>query len=136
MTLKLDPSLDALRPALAGVRSTLAPSLTAEEWHAVELILMETLTNIVRHAAPRSPIALALRTAPDGLFVTIEDDGLPMPGGAVPEGRLPVDEPTPATASEHGYGWFLIRALARDIAYDRIGRRNRLTFRVGIGVPA
>ena len=134
LTLHLEPSVAALRPTLGGVRAAFAPlPLSTEEWHAVDLVLMETLTNVVRHARPTGPIDVRLEAGARGLHVTVEDDGDPMPDGGLPEGALPDDDPTPDTAADHGYGWFLIRALARDIAYDRQGGRNRLTFRIAVG---
>ena len=70
-------------------------------------------------------IDLILEPGPDGLRCAIEDRGVPLPGFALPEGALPDRADGPA---EGGYGWFLIRSLARDLQYDRAGGTNRLTF--------
>lgn len=131
LTLELSPDLTSLRPTLDGIRAALpGPPMSAEDWHAVDLVLMETLTNVLRHAAPATPVHLTLTPDRAGLRVAVEDEGAPMPDGALPAGRLPDPDPTPETAQDHGYGWFLIRTLARDITYVRTAGRNRLTFRI------
>ena len=40
--------------------------------------------------------------------------------------------PEPARLREGGYGWFLIRSLARALTYQRVGDTNCLTFWVPV----
>jgi serine/threonine-protein kinase RsbW len=94
---------------------------------AAEIVLAEALNNIVEHAYCErgGEIDLILEPGPEGLRCAIEDRGVPLPGLAVPAGALP---PMPDGPPEGGFGWFLIRSLARDIHYDRADGTNRLTF--------
>ncbi|WP_431297839.1 ATP-binding protein [Tabrizicola sp. BL-A-41-H6] len=101
-----------------------------------ELVLAEVLNNIVEHAyaGGNGQIALSLGLSSAGLAVRISDNGLAMPGGAVPAGLLPTDPDGPAaTLPEGGFGWFLIRSLTRDLCYDRKDGQNHLSFTLPIG---
>lgn len=131
----LPPTLIAIRGALAEVMGVLDPnSLGSEERGTIELVLAEVLNNIVLHAyggdTTDGMISLKLTLARNGLQFTIRDDGGPMPPGELPLGR--VADPNKGTMAqpEHGFGWFIIRAVARDIAYIRAGGQNTLTFRI------
>jgi len=77
----------------------------------------------------RGKIEVSVRVAQGALICTVIDQGLPMPGECLPEGRLPevrgVEE-----LPEGGFGWHLIRTLSRDLAYRRIDGRNELRFRL------
>jgi serine/threonine-protein kinase RsbW len=93
-----------------------------------EIVLAEALNNIVEHAYAEGggEIDVHLELAAEGLRCAIVDRGAPMPGLALPEGRLPCG--AGADAPEGGFGWFLIRNLAFDLRYDRGDGFNRLTF--------
>jgi len=93
-----------------------------------EVVLAEALNNIVEHAYAGQPGELDLRveTVAGGVRCLIVDHGRPMPGGAPPEGHAPRIDPR--DLPEGGFGWFLIRALARDIGYRRCEGRNHLSF--------
>lgn len=96
-----------------------------------QIVLAEALNNIVEHAYAQSPgdIEVTLDLGPTGLVCRIEDAGLPMPGGCLPPGQLPVmtdDTDLP----EGGFGWHLIRTLSQDLHYRREGGRNLLSFRI------
>jgi serine/threonine-protein kinase RsbW len=122
----------AVRRALAALTAGLAPHLpTPEDRDTVEIVLAEVLNNIVEHAycAGSGQIELCIRPTAEGLVCAIADDGLPMPGGALPEGRLRVTTNADALA-EGGYGWHLIRTLSQDLCYRRDQGRNWLTFRL------
>ena len=114
-----------------------AYGLTLEEIGSAEVVIAESLNNVVEHAFHETPdgrIELALRQTGRGLLVEIEDKGAPMPGGAPPIGD-PVDPSGPKEdMPEGGFGWFLIRALVHDLTYERIGDANRLTFRIAVGL--
>ncbi|MFN6979493.1 MAG: ATP-binding protein, partial [Gemmobacter sp.] len=70
-------------------------------------------------------IDLVLEPGPSGMRCAITDRGAPMPGLALPEGRLPPPGPE---VPEGGFGWHLIRSLARDLEYERQDGFNRLRF--------
>ncbi|WP_158243215.1 ATP-binding protein [Acidimangrovimonas sediminis] len=60
------------------------------------------------------------------LGFVVYDWGRALPGGTLPDGRLP-----PIAAGElpeGGFGWYLIRALASDLNHGREGGRNWLRF--------
>lgn len=123
----------AVRAALQDLfgRCALAALPPADRGTA-ELVLAEVLNNIVEHAHPRrqGQIELTLCHTPQGLVCSVVDRGLRMPGGQLPEGR-PMPSVAPmADLPEGGFGWNLIRLLATDLSYRRVGGRNELSFRL------
>lgn len=122
-----------VRCALQQVQSRLRGQLAPDDVGALELALAEVLNNIIEHAyagqVPGQVSVSVARSARDNALVCrIEDDGQPMPGLTLPEGRMqPVADRTEDLA-EGGWGWALIRALTRDISYRRSGNRNHLQF--------
>ena len=125
----------ALSKLLAELRGL---ELDVEEAGAVELILAEALNNICEHAYEGQedvgPIEIQCTHGPTGLQIEIEDEGLPMPGGQTPlEMQADVDVDT-EDLPEDGFGWFLIKDLAKDVEYSRNGPRNQLSLRVAVGI--
>ena len=49
--------------------------LPAEADHSAYRILQESLTNVLRHAGPGAAAHVCLRYQPDGLAITVTDDG-------------------------------------------------------------
>jgi signal transduction histidine kinase len=49
--------------------------LSAEADHSAYRILQESLTNVLRHADPGAAAHVCLRYQPDGLTITVTDDG-------------------------------------------------------------
>jgi len=96
-----------------------------------EIVLAEALNNVVEHAYAETEGEIEVSVYRDAARIRCEivDVGLPMPGFTLPAGHLrPVD---PAEQlPEGGFGWFLIRALARDLEYRRVDGCNRLRFHV------
>lgn len=138
VSLDFDGSLLGVRDVLGRVVRCLdILALDPDEKGSVELVLAEALNNVVEHAyggAAEGRVHLALHHAADGLHVLIRDSGSPMP-----EERLPLsDHATPDAAGpdapEGGFGWFMIRHIARDIAYRREDGENLLTFRIPVGL--
>ncbi len=129
-----DPA--AVRRALSHVMVRLHGALEDPIDRAtVEIVLAEVLNNVAEHAygGGGGRIELWLRWSADGLGCVVLDDGRPMPGGRLPTGappRLADDLP------EGGFGWQLIRRLARDLCYCRSGGRNRLSFSLPLGQAA
>lgn len=130
---------DAVRLALKDI----CDDLTARAVHGdlcsrVELVLAEVLNNIVEHAncdQPGAPITLHLVVMPspeqNEISFTIIDNGLPMPGLALPERGAPVlDASDPETLPEGGFGWGLIRELTATLSYQRLPSQNRLSFTI------
>ena len=74
--------LEALRAAVtaAGAPVTVTVEgdqrpLSAEADHSAYRILQESLTNVLRHAGPGAAAQVCLRYQPDGLTITVSDDG-------------------------------------------------------------
>lgn len=135
----VESSSTAARGAIRRVLQGLTPlALEAEEASTVELVLAEVLNNIVEHAYPDpaqpGPIHVACRQARDGLHLQVRDVGLPMPGGQAPLGLAQTVEIEPSDLPEGGFGWFLIRDLAKELTYQRVGRENQLDLRLAVAV--
>ena len=92
-----------------------------------ELVLAEVLNNIVEHAygGVAGPIWVRAEGAGPRVAFEVIDTGRPMPDGRAPTGRLPAHP-----MAEGGWGWHLIRALARNLRYRRAAGRNILTFSI------
>lgn len=105
-------------------------TLPEDDRSTAELVLAEALNNIVEHAYARwqGEIEIVVQQIDTALVCTIVDHGDLMPGGHLPDGLPPT-----ARLAEGGFGWHLIRALASDLKYRRIGHRNELTFRLEWG---
>lgn len=123
---------EALRQVVAALR---AAKFIEEDLASVELVLAEVLNNVVLHAYAGSDdgmITVLVELQADGLMLRVEDDGAPMPPDGMPMGR-PADASLDLLSQpEGGYGWFIIREVARDLRYVRVKSRNILTFRIAI----
>lgn len=129
-------SFEQVRAAISqATRELSALNLPREELHSVQLVLAEALNNVVEHAyAPgeRGEITLILRQRRAGLIIEVRDRGRAMPGGRPPAGDNPSDGVEPMNVPEGGFGWFLIREIARDLIYDRRDGENFLIFRMAL----
>lgn len=128
---------DNVRLAIERALASMAVlDLSEEEKSSIEIVLAEALNNVVEHAyadSEQGEIKLVLRHGRAGLLVEIRDSGLPMPNGRTPVGDHPATDVSNADLPEGGFGWFLIRELARDLVYDRENGENFLIFRMAIG---
>lgn len=128
----------AVRDGLRALFDTLLlRSLPEDHRGTAEIVLAEALNNIVEHAyaCDQGEIELTLMLNGTGLVCRIIDSGVPMPGQVLPAGFLPAppDAAAPETLAEGGFGWHLIRTLSLDLAYDRVGGQNLLSFRLEAG---
>ncbi len=130
-------TFENVRLAIERAMTTLGPlNLDQEELSAIEIVLAEALNNVVEHAYrpdEAGQIKLVLRHGRAGLLIEIRDSGRPMPNGRTPLGEHPSARPDGETLPEGGFGWFLIRELARDLVYDRENGENFLIFRMAVG---
>ena len=119
---------EAVRAAIALVmKSPPLGGLDPEHLQAAELVLAEVLNNIVEHAYRGEGGRVDLHLRRRGgrvIYCQISDYGRPLASGVLPAGVAP----RPEELAEGGYGWFLIRSLARDLCYFRQGNRNTLGF--------
>lgn len=129
----------AVRNGLANAIASLrCLNLTDEEYGTIELVLAEVMNNIVEHAYANTPdgiIELVIQPKLRGLYCTFSDTGQPMPEGAAPLGNLSSLNCGLDDLPEGGFGWFLIRDLARDLEYTRNCGKNILTFRIATELP-
>lgn len=130
----------AVRAALADVLTGLEPlALEGEELGTVELVIAEALNNIVEHAYPEGdtpgPVRIDCARRVTGLHFRIEDEGRPMPDGRLPLGEAANVDVAFEDMPEGGFGWFLIRDLAKDVGYAREGACNVLTLRLAMAIP-
>lgn len=127
----------AAREALEKVLDALADwSLDVEEKGTIELVLAEALNNIVEHAYPEGDpggqISIAADAQNNGLHFTISDFGRAMPDGQAPLGMQADLDVDMMDLPEGGFGWFLIRDLAKDVTYSRVNEMNVLKLRLAI----
>lgn len=130
MTLSIMPNAPAVRQALRDAfdqppLNTLDHDLRG----TVELVLAELLNNIVEHGdcRPGDPIRLHIRQSEQGVRCTLCDGGIPLPDARPPLGRFPATDASGYPA-EGGYGWYLVRALAKNLSYTRHPGKNLLSF--------
>lgn len=133
----LEGTQDAVRDALAYFVDQLAMlDLDDEDLATVELVLAETLNNIVEHAFAdqTEPGFIRIRCVCQSgdLHLRITDFGRAMPDIRIPDGKMAALGPETAALPEGGFGWAMIHALTEDISYVRSGPMNALTLRIGL----
>lgn len=109
---------------------------TTEECGTVEIVLAEVLNNVVEHAyaVPGDDlIALRIGPAQAGLTFLVEDRGREMPEGGPPLGQVADASTDLLNLPEGGFGWFIIREVARDVEYRREEGCNKMSFRIAVG---
>lgn len=90
--------------------------LPDEQRYCLNLALAEGFSNAVRHAhhdlPPATPIDIDVTLWDDRMEIQIWDWGKPFNPDVI-------EEPSPGTLQEGGYGWFLLRRLADKVVYQR-----------------
>lgn len=108
----------------------LANKLSGRSAFRLEILLVETVTNIIEHGKRDSDFdddecsAIEVQAARSGahVVVQVEDDGSPFDPTAAPKYRPPA---TLAEAPVGGLGLHLIRCYTEEWEYRRINQRNR-----------
>ncbi|WP_386800972.1 ATP-binding protein [Litorisediminicola beolgyonensis] len=130
LCLRLPPDVTEVRNAVLAAEERLGQTdWPAQTLGLVALVLAEALNNVVEHAlAGRSAgrIDLSLYFTDARLHCRIRDDGAPMPEGAIPVTTRPDLTQETQDLPEGGFGWFLIRELADEVAYTRRRGENQL----------
>lgn len=130
-TLELEPTALATREIggwLAASLASLAPATAAVVLPRAELAVHEACMNVIEHGGlpDGSTIGLALELGPTALTVRVTDHGAPFdPSTAA---ALPAEP-----LRERGYGLTIIRSLATEVSYRRVGAVNELELRMEIG---
>lgn len=137
LRLILPATVTAVRRGLESIKCGLDHiGFGGDELASLELVLAEILNNIVEHAYAGENggvIEIQLSQTSSGLWCTIIDTGAMMPNGEPPLGLRTNLNCEIVDLPEGGYGWFLIRELARDLEYIHLKGQNRLSFRMAIG---
>lgn len=131
----------AAREAIEKLMEKLSPlQLDIEESGTFELVIAEALNNVVEHGYPDpengGPIKIDCTHKSNGLHIHIVDHGLPMPDGKTPLGLAAEVDVDFMDMPEGGFGWFLIKDLAKDVQYERTGDKNSLRLRIAIAINA
>ena len=129
----------AVRDALGQLLDGLKPlALDVEEAGTVELVMAEALNNIVEHAYPDGEISgsidITCSHRNDGLHLTVVDSGRAMPNGQTPVGAAADLDVDFCDMPEGGFGWFLIKDLAKDVTYQRQDAENQLCLRLAVAL--
>lgn len=134
LRLTLPNDREAFAAARQAVMDFLAAHAASEQTlFAVELVLEETLMNVIWHAFrddAKHDIELRVRIDPEAIEMHFEDDGIAFDPLQAAEPTLPasIDEAVPG-----GLGLMLVRKFSRSIAYQRRDERNHLTITVARG---
>lgn len=122
----------AVREALSNLLTTLREAgVGAEDTGTIELVLAEALNNVVEHAYREDPdhsFVLTSSVSEAGLAVRMTDQGVPMPGLALPSGNLPDIDTGLQDLPEGGFGWALIHTLTEELTYQRVDDQNVTSF--------
>ncbi|MCL1627660.1 MULTISPECIES: ATP-binding protein [Roseinatronobacter] len=131
LTTCCNSSLNDVRALLVQVDKFLHAQGTPAEWvEDMNIILAEVLSNIARHGYSdmSGRIDLEIRLGMNELRCRVSDKGRPFDPKLIGHRA-----PEPTRLREGGYGWFLIRSLARALTYHRVKDTNCLTFWVPVG---
>lgn len=132
--LAIPATFDAVREALETLMAGPILAEVPEDGRGMaELVLAEAMNNIVEHAyadTGMGEITLTLWQSQGEVACRITDRGASMPDAVLPIGKL-ADHGETEELPEGGFGWYLIRTLARDLRYARLGTLNELTFVLG-----
>ncbi|PSL21295.1 ATP-binding protein [Shimia abyssi] len=122
----------AVRAALLQLREeTYANGEALANMGSLEIVLGEVLNNVVEHAlAGRVDGLIVVRCLHESSEwrVIVRDNGIHMPNGKLPPGVAPDVDTTRENLPEGGFGWSLVRMLARDLHYERSADWNVLSF--------
>lgn len=110
------------------------PGVPEAERESAEIVLAEVLNNVAEHAYAGcvGSIEVTIRQESGRIACLIVDHGKRMPNDRLPAGLVP-ELDRAGDLPEGGFGWHLIRSLAEDLAYHRIGNRNELRFSLRCG---
>lgn len=131
LTLVVANEVHALGPAAEAVRCYLdGRTISPKALYAVELVLEESLMNVISHAfEDRRPhrIDLTVWVEPEQVVVQVRDDGRTFDPSERAPRVLPgsIEDAVPG-----GLGLHLMRRFARSISYRRDAGRNCLTIAV------
>lgn len=130
-----DGTPEGVRRALADcIASLRALGVSDGQIVNMEVVLAEVLNNVVEHGyadVEDGKIFLRIVAEDQTLRILCRDNGVPMPGLNAPDPGPP-DLDVPLNELQEGaFGWFMIRAIAADIKYERQDGCNYLSLNLG-----
>ncbi|MCP4820134.1 MAG: ATP-binding protein [Shimia sp.] len=133
--IELEGTPKEVRYALETLRERLTErQLEACNAGTLEIVLAEVLNNVVEHALVHQSDGLISLTGnydSNSWFLKVRDNGAPMPEDQIPSGKPPEVDADLMDLPEGGFGWMMVRTLARDIVYARTDEGwNELTFSI------
>lgn len=130
--IELEGTPQEVRRALLRLRAKVDETALAHlDAGTLEIVLGEVLNNVVEHALAKRTdgrIALTCDFANRCWRVVVRDNGAAMPDETLPRGNAPDVDIGLADLPEGGFGWSMVRMLARDIHYHRANGWNTLSF--------
>ncbi len=126
----------AVRMLLYALLKRLERHIGPADAGSIELVLAEILNNIVEHAygeGRSGALEVVAELRPAALDCRVRDWGNPLPGHAIPLSGLPSTAVAIGDLPEGGWGWALIREVARDLRYGREGDCNVLHLAIPLG---
>ncbi len=124
----------AVRRALSGLfRDDRLGDLPDDQRGTAELLLAEVLNNVVEHAYADGIGEIEVTVARCGrsLVFRVLDRGKELPGHVLTQGHR-CDYGPQGDLPEGGFGWPMIRALAKEVDYRRQDGCNQLSFRLDL----
>lgn len=119
LQLVLENTIDAVEGARLEVENHLGPlALAPRVINRLEVVLEELIANVVLHGFDEHPghaMLLTVGAGPDGVEITLEDDGRPFNPLELAE---PAAFDTLETAQVGGLGVVVVRRFAKVIAYE------------------
>ncbi|MEP2530261.1 ATP-binding protein [Shimia sp.] len=132
--IELEGTPKEVRRALLTLRNRLADGQKeAVNAGILEIVLGEVLNNVVEHALTGRKdgrIALTCDHSEQCWSVLVRDNGMPMPDHNLPSGIAPEVDLALEDLPEGGFGWSMVRMLARNIQYQRSKGWNSLSFQI------
>lgn len=138
VALTADASFSSVRLAASALRAVLELwGVPETRRHALELALVEAMTNVARHAyadLPRGTFCVRMARSGGTLSAAIADRGRAFDPFAVASPPEP-DPHDPSTWPEGGFGLPLIRSAADEISYASRDGENVLTLTLRLAEP-
>ena len=130
----LPADLDRVGPLVLEAAGTMEErGVPRDPLFRAQLLLEETVTNVVRHAFggdTSHDLHVRLTLGSDTIELSVEDDGPPF--DPLHEAPVPDTDAALLERTEGGLGLHLVKQLADMVRYERDGALNRLRMNVGL----
>jgi serine/threonine-protein kinase RsbW len=130
--LSVDSKLDLVALVARAVRALCTDLLAEEDIDAVELSVVEAMTNVIRHGYEQQEgrnVEVTVQLRPHEVAIAIIDEAAPMNGELLKQAsaeRFAFDESDLSAVPERGMGLALIRMNMDDVEYHSSHGKNEL----------